>query len=95
VETELERAVLVGSQAKDDTTPESDWDIAIRWISPIDSMKQLGKTETQISTYDSFDSLARCGKNRYPFGVRTFKVKWRSSEKGLYHAHVLPAMIRK
>ena len=44
-QTDLELAVLIGSQTKDDATPNSDWDIAIRWVKQIDSMKRLGKTE--------------------------------------------------
>jgi predicted nucleotidyltransferase len=46
MQVDLELAVLVGSQATDKATSESDWDIAIRWIKQIDSMQSLGKTET-------------------------------------------------
>ena len=43
---DLELAILVGSQAKGNATPHSDWDIAIRWIKQVGPMQQLGKTET-------------------------------------------------
>jgi len=46
VESDLELAILVGSQAKGTATPQSDWDIAIRWERNIDPMHSLGKTET-------------------------------------------------
>ncbi len=43
---DLELAILIGSQAKGDANPESDWDLAIRWVRGIDPMTCLGKTET-------------------------------------------------
>ncbi len=46
MQSDLELAVLVGSQTTDKATSESDWDIAIRWIKQIDALQSLGKTET-------------------------------------------------
>ena len=45
-QSELELAVLIGSQATGNATLYSDWDIAIRWIKQIEPMQRLGKTET-------------------------------------------------
>ena len=45
-QADLELAVLVGSQAKGNASQQSDWDFAIRWLQPIESMQQLAKTET-------------------------------------------------
>jgi predicted nucleotidyltransferase len=39
--TELELAVLVGSQANGSATAQSDWDIAIRWASGTSLTEQL------------------------------------------------------
>lgn len=45
-QTELEFAVLVGSQANGRAHSESDWDIAIQWKHGITMLENLSKTET-------------------------------------------------
>jgi predicted nucleotidyltransferase len=45
-QTDLELAVLVGSQANGQATLESDFDIAIRWNREVDSLDALARTET-------------------------------------------------
>ena len=45
-QSDLELAILIGSQASGKVTQESDWDIAIRWIRQIEPIQRLGKTET-------------------------------------------------
>ncbi|MCK5353490.1 MAG: hypothetical protein KAJ63_00110 [Methyloprofundus sp.] len=45
-QTELELAILIGSQAQGKATAQSDWDFAIRWQQQLDPMQRLGKTET-------------------------------------------------
>ena len=44
-QSDLELAILIGSQANGNATQESDWDIAIRWTRQIEPMQRLGKTE--------------------------------------------------
>ena len=46
LQTELELAILIGSQAQGKTTEHSDWDFAIRWQQQLDPMQRIGKTET-------------------------------------------------
>jgi uncharacterized protein len=41
----LELSVLIGSQAKGNATPQSDWDIALRWQNNINSLLILQQTE--------------------------------------------------
>lgn len=41
----LELAILIGSQANNTATTNSDWDFAIQWQREIDTMQQLAKTE--------------------------------------------------
>jgi len=41
----LELAILIGSQADNTATPNSDWDFAIQWKHDIDPIQQLVKTE--------------------------------------------------
>lgn len=43
--SDLELAVLIGSQAKDNATPESDWDIALRWNKNVGALHALQQTE--------------------------------------------------
>ena len=45
-QTELELAILIGSQAQGKATEHSDWDFAIRWQQQLEPMQRLGKTET-------------------------------------------------
>ena len=45
-QSDLELAILIGSQASGKVTQESDWDIAISWIWQIEPIQRLGKTET-------------------------------------------------
>jgi len=42
---DLELSILVGSQAKGDATPESDWDIALRWNKNVGALHTLQQTE--------------------------------------------------
>ena len=42
---DLELAILIGSQAKGNATPESDWDIALRWNKNVDALTAHGQTE--------------------------------------------------
>ncbi len=42
---ELEFAVLVGSQASGESKPDSDWDIAIRWVRDVSAFRRLELTE--------------------------------------------------
>lgn len=42
---DLELSILVGSQAKGDATPESDWDIALRWNKNVGVLHALQQTE--------------------------------------------------
>ncbi|MES2662048.1 MAG: nucleotidyltransferase domain-containing protein [Pseudomonadota bacterium] len=42
----LEMAILVGSQTTENTHSESDWDIAIQWKRNTDVITELEKTET-------------------------------------------------
>lgn len=42
---DLELSVLVGSQARGSASPESDWDIALRWKSNADKLLTLQQTE--------------------------------------------------
>jgi predicted nucleotidyltransferase len=42
---DLELAILIGSQAKGDAKPESDWDIALRWNKNVDALTAHGQTE--------------------------------------------------
>lgn len=42
---DLELAVLIGSQAKGNATPESDWDIALRWKNHAHGLHNLQQTE--------------------------------------------------
>ncbi len=46
IQSELELAVLVGSQADGRAHSDSDWDIAIRWNRQMSSMDNLANTET-------------------------------------------------
>lgn len=46
IQTELELAVLVGSQANGQVHIESDWDIAIQWKRDMTMLDNLSKTET-------------------------------------------------
>lgn len=41
----LELSVLIGSQARGSATPESDWDIALRWKKNVDKLLILQQTE--------------------------------------------------
>lgn len=43
---DLELAVLVGSRAEGQASPDSDWDIAIQWRKDIDLLDNLSLTET-------------------------------------------------
>ena len=45
-QSDLELAILIGSQANGNATQESDWDIAISWTRQIEPLQRLGKTET-------------------------------------------------
>ena len=45
-ESQLDFAVLVGSQATGTAQPHSDWDIALRWAYGTDWLATLGRTET-------------------------------------------------
>jgi uncharacterized protein len=45
-ESDLEFAVLIGSQATGIHTATSDWDIALQWQRDMDWLEQLGRTET-------------------------------------------------
>jgi len=45
-QTDLELAILIGSQAVGNRHLNSDWDIAIRWDKSITGLQQLAKTET-------------------------------------------------
>ncbi len=48
----LELAVLVGSRANGSATPQSDWDIAIRWhkhISPLDTLALSAALQQQLA----------------------------------------------
>lgn len=42
---DLERAILVGSRACGTATPQSDWDIAVRWKKHINGWARLEHTE--------------------------------------------------
>ncbi len=44
-QNDLELAILIGSQVQGNVTPNSDWDIAIRWMTDINPMQRLSKTE--------------------------------------------------
>lgn len=43
--SDLELSVLIGSQADGSATPESDWDIALRWKKNVDKLLILQQTE--------------------------------------------------
>ena len=45
-ESQLDFAVLVGSQATGTAQPHSDWDIALQWAYGADWLATLGSTET-------------------------------------------------
>jgi predicted nucleotidyltransferase len=45
-QSDLELAVLVGSQAEGRARPESDWDIAIQWKCGMSLLDNLANTET-------------------------------------------------
>jgi len=45
-QSDLELAVLVGSQAEGRARPESDWDIAIQWNRELTMLENLANTET-------------------------------------------------
>lgn len=42
---DLELSILIGSQAKKNAKPESDWDIALRWNKNMDGLNALHQTE--------------------------------------------------
>ncbi len=44
-QSDLELAILIGSQAIAKATVTSDWDIAIRWLKKVEPIQRLGKTE--------------------------------------------------
>ncbi len=54
----LEFAVLIGSRARGDGTPASDWDLAVQWARGPDWLERLGRTAPRGSGLGSLQTVA-------------------------------------